>query len=166
MKPVVSFVGHSHTGKTTFVVKVIREMKRRGYRVGIVKHDVHRFEMDYPGKDTWRHAQAGAEIVCLSSPGKLAAIRQVDNEIPLDKIVQNMQDMDIIFTEGFKQENKPQIEVYRRQSEQEPLGRRKNLLAIVSDIPLYENVLRFGFDDELPLCDFLIQHFQIQSGRR
>jgi len=62
--PVISIEGgKSNSGKTTLLVKIIREAKRRGWRVAILKHDVHGFEMDKPGKDTWRHAQAGADIV-------------------------------------------------------------------------------------------------------
>jgi molybdopterin-guanine dinucleotide biosynthesis protein MobB len=61
MTPVVSFVGNSGVGKTTFLEKLIREFKSRGYRVAAVKHDAHRFEIDYPGKDSWRLTQAGSD---------------------------------------------------------------------------------------------------------
>jgi molybdopterin-guanine dinucleotide biosynthesis protein B len=73
----------------------------------------------------------------------MAYIRRVDEEIPLDSLVEHMQDMDIILTEGFKRENKPQIEVYYRPSGEEPLGTRGNLLAVVSDVRLYEHVSCF-----------------------
>ncbi len=163
--PVVSFVGYANNGKTTFVIKVISEMKRRGYKVGIIKHDVHGFEIDYPEKDTWRHAQAGADIVCISASNKVAYIRRVAEERALDLLIQDMSDMDIVFTEGFKKENKPQIEVYRQQSGKEALGKRENLLAVVSDLQLYDEIPFFGFEDEVMLCDFLVQHFRIKNGR-
>jgi len=63
--PVISVVGKSNSGKTTYLEKLIRELKNRDYKIAIIKHDVHGFDMDKPGKDTWRHAQAGADIVCL-----------------------------------------------------------------------------------------------------
>ena len=68
MPPVVSFVGKPDSGKTTLLEKLIPELNRRGYRVGTIKHHVHQFEMDKPGKDTFRHKQAGARVVALSSP--------------------------------------------------------------------------------------------------
>jgi predicted GTPase len=70
--PVISVVGRSGVGKTTALVPVIAEIKRRGYRLGVVKHHVHDFEIDQPGKDSWRHAQAGADAVALSAPSKMA----------------------------------------------------------------------------------------------
>jgi len=70
--PVVSIVGKSNSGKTTLLEKLIPELKRRGYRVATVKHDTHGFEIDRPGKDTWRLAQAGADAVVISSGDKLA----------------------------------------------------------------------------------------------
>jgi molybdopterin-guanine dinucleotide biosynthesis protein B len=87
MIPVISIVGRSNCGKTTYLEKLISEMKRRGYKVGIIKHDVHGFEIDQPGKDTWRHAQAGADVVCISSPQKMAMIKQVKQELSLDVVV-------------------------------------------------------------------------------
>ena len=63
MIPVISFIGRSGVGKTTYLEKLITELKSRNYRVGVIKHDIHGFEMDRPGKDTWRHAQAGADVV-------------------------------------------------------------------------------------------------------
>lgn len=71
--PSVSVVGKSGSGKTTLLEGLIRELKRRGYRVGTVKHDAHSFEIDRPGKDTWRHARAGSDHVVISSPQRLAS---------------------------------------------------------------------------------------------
>ena len=76
--PVISIVGgKSNSGKTTLLEKLIREAKRRGWRVATLKHDGHGFEMDQPGKDTWRHAQAGADVVAISSPHKVAILESV-----------------------------------------------------------------------------------------
>ena len=81
MIPVVSIVGKSNSGKTTLLEKLIPELKRRGYRVATVKHDTHGFEVDQPGKDTWRLAQAGADAVVISSSDKLALIKRVRDEL-------------------------------------------------------------------------------------
>ena len=67
--PIISIVGNSGAGKTTFLEKLIRQLKRRGYRVATIKHDTHNFQMDHPGKDTYRLAEAGSDIVMISASG-------------------------------------------------------------------------------------------------
>jgi len=76
MVPIVSFVGYSNSGKTTFLVKVITELKKRGYRIGVIKHDGHDFEIDHVGTDTWKHQQAGADVVCIASSHKVAVMQR------------------------------------------------------------------------------------------
>ncbi len=80
--------------------KLIAELKRRGYRVATIKHDVHGFEIDQPGKDTWRHAQAGSDHVVIASPTRIAHIRRLNRELTLPEIIATIQDVDIILTEG------------------------------------------------------------------
>ena len=106
-KVVISVVAKSGSGKTTLLEKVIRSLKEKGIRLAVVKHDAHSFEMDKPGKDTWRHAQAGADIVSISSPEKFALIEKRDRELTLDEIVERIDGVDLIITEGFKRQNKP-----------------------------------------------------------
>ena len=83
MIPIVSIVGKSDSGKTTLIEKLLPELGRRGYRVATVKHDVHGFEVDREGKDSWRHKKAGAHTVVISSPLKVAVIRDVDHDAEL-----------------------------------------------------------------------------------
>ena len=112
MVPVVSVVGRSKSGKTTLVEKLIKELNSRGYKVGAIKHDAHQFDIDVPGKDSWRHTQAGANPVVISSPDKLAMIKRVQQEISLDEIVERYIDgVDIVLTEGYKRQDKLKIEV-------------------------------------------------------
>src|SRR3989304_9649697 len=112
MVPIISIVGKSDSGKTTLIEKLVRELIRRGYAVGTVKHDAHQFEIDHPGKDSWRHKQAGAGTVVVSSPAKAAVVKSVDKELTLDEIAAAyLADVDIILTEGFKREPKPKVEV-------------------------------------------------------
>ncbi|OGQ40569.1 MAG: molybdopterin-guanine dinucleotide biosynthesis protein B, partial [Deltaproteobacteria bacterium RIFCSPLOWO2_01_FULL_42_9] len=82
----VSIVGKSGSGKTTLLEKVVAELTKRGYRVGTIKHDVHGFEIDHEGKDSWRHKMAGAKTVVLSSPDRVAVIKDVDEEWLPDKL--------------------------------------------------------------------------------
>lgn len=112
--PIISVVGKSGSGKTTFLEKLIARLKEKGYSVGTVKHDVHGFDIDKPGKDTWRHKQAGADMVLISSPEKLALIKDVNRDHRLDELRQHyIDDVDIVLTEGYKSGDKPKIEVFR-----------------------------------------------------
>ncbi|MBP2644452.1 MAG: mobB [Firmicutes bacterium] len=155
MIPVISLVGKSNCGKTTYLEKLISEMKRRGFKVATIKHDVHGFDIDKPGKDTWRHAQAGADIVCISSPQKMAMIKKVDQELLLDEVIGYIDGVDIIFTEGYKRESKRKIEVFRQAASESPLCNKEELLAIASDVKVYEDVPHFGLEDASNMADFL-----------
>ena len=86
MIPIVSIVGKSDAGKTTLLEKLIPELKRRGYRVATIKHDAHQFEIDHPGKDSYRHFHAGADWTIIGSPAKLALVRRLERELSLDEI--------------------------------------------------------------------------------
>lgn len=155
MVPIISFVGRSNCGKTTYLEKLLREMKRRGYKVAVIKHDTHGFEIDQPGKDTWRHAQAGADVVCISSPGKMALIQKVPQELTLAEVASYIRDVDVIFTEGYKREGRQKIEVFRQAACDAPLCRPEELLAMVSDVKLYDNVPQFSLEEPAALVDFL-----------
>lgn len=153
--PIVSVVGRSNVGKTTFVEKLIRELKRRGYRVGTIKHYKHEFEIDEPGKDSWRHAQAGSDVAVISSPHKMALVRRLDAELPLDDIIAAMLPVDIILTEGYKHAEKPKIEVFRRAVVSELVCAPNELIAIVTDQPFAVPVPQFDLDDVSGVADLL-----------
>lgn len=153
MTPVVSFVGYSNSGKTTFVVKVIQELKKRGCRVALIKHDGHDFEMDHEGTDTWKHRQAGADVVCIASNHKFAMIETTPQPLPLDAIIAKIDQVDLILTEGFKQEQKPQIEVNRPGAI--CIGRKEQTIAVVADAVIYPGIVHFGFDEVSKVADLL-----------
>jgi molybdopterin-guanine dinucleotide biosynthesis protein B len=153
MIPVISFVGYCNSGKTTFLVKVIEELKKRGYRVGIIKHDGHEFEMDHVGTDTWRHRRAGADVVCIASTHQIAIIQTPRKPPTLQEIISGITDVDFILTEGFKQEDKPQIEVNRQ--DVTCLGKKTNTIAMVSDQISYEGIPHFSLDDAQGVADLL-----------
>jgi molybdopterin-guanine dinucleotide biosynthesis protein B len=155
MPPVVSVVGKSGVGKTTVLEKLIRELKSRGYRIGTVKHDAHGFELDKPGKDTWRHASAGSDTVVISGPNKMALIRRLDQELLLDEIVPLMGNLDLVITEGYKRGDKPKIEVTRLERGAELLCGAEELIGIMADYPLEVSVPQFGLDDAAGVVDLL-----------
>jgi molybdopterin-guanine dinucleotide biosynthesis protein B len=155
MIPVISVVGKSDVGKTTLLIKLLPELKARGYRIATIKHDTHGFDIDKPGKDTWKHAEAGADIVVISSPTKMALIEKVPRELTLDEVAARIQGVDLIITEGYKRGDKPKIEVHRAAVGGELLCTEEELLAVVTDEPLPVNVPTFGWDDVAGLADLI-----------
>lgn len=162
MAPIVSFVGYSNSGKTTFLEKVIKELKKRDYRIGIIKHDGHDFEIDHVGTDTWRHRQAGADVVCIASAHQIAVVQTTVKPPVLDDIIPLIENVDLILTEGFKQEKKPQIEVNRQGTRS--IGQKNNTIALVSDLLVYEGIPHFDLEDARGVADFLEN--MISSERR
>jgi len=164
--PTVSIVAKSGTGKTTLLVKLIAELKSRGYRVGAIKHDAHDFEIDHEGKDSWRFTRAGADATLISSRSKLALVRShaaAGEPSVQDTVARYLDDMDIVLTEGFKRSGLPKIEVFREAwsdallcggSPPDP-----TLVAVVTDANLQLDVPRFGLEETSALCDFLVQTF-------
>jgi len=161
--PVVSVVGNSGAGKTTFLEKMIPEMINRGLKVGTIKHHVHgRFEMDTPGKDSWRHKRAGASTTVISSPYRIGMVMDVKYDHSLDELVPFFSGMDIILTEGYKQDHKPKLEIFRPEITKEPLCKNdKNLLALISDSTIDLGVPVFSTHDIMEVADFLIAHFNL-----
>ena len=157
--PMISVVGKSDTGKTTLLEKLIAELKQRGYRVATVKHDAHGFDIDRPGKDSWRHAQAGSDVVVISGPHRLALIEKREREMTLDEIADRVINVDIILTEGYKRGDRPKIEVSRREKSSELLCTQDELLAIAADQTFAMNVPQFSLDDATGLVDLIEERF-------
>lgn len=162
MPPVVSLIGKANSGKTTLLERLIPALIRRGVRVGTIKHHVHAFSMDQPGKDTWRHKYAGASVVALSSPSGVGIIRDTDHDLSIDELVSRYYgEVDLVLTEGYKVGPAPKIEVFRSTAHQQPLTNRDDTwLAYVSDLPLAGCGLPvFALDDAEGLAVFLMTTF-------
>ncbi len=160
MIPTLSVVGKSsRKGKTAVICTLIESLKKRGYRVATIKHDVHGFEIDKPGKDTYRHAAAGSDVVMISSPWKFAMIEKRSEEYRLDEILAKLTAIDLVLTEGYKSADKPKLEVYRTDVGQELLCNESELFAIVTDTPLRYDVPQFSFDQLELLVDHVESHF-------
>ncbi|GFE59630.1 molybdopterin-guanine dinucleotide biosynthesis protein B [Geobacter sp. AOG2] len=156
----VSFVAKSGTGKTTLLEKVITELKGRGYRLGVIKHDAHRFDIDHPGKDSHRLTQAGADTMLISSPEKLAVIKKHDASPPIEELIATyFGDVDLVLTEGFKKSGLPKIEVHRRERSDTLLCRGEehdpSLLAVASDEPLNLDVPVLDLNNPAQVADFV-----------
>lgn len=161
MPPIVSFIGKPDSGKTTLLEKLIPALIAKGVRVGTIKHHVHEFQMDKPGKDTWRHKQAGARTVTLSSPTGVGVIRDVDTDLPVEELVgRYYHDVDIVLCEGYKRLALPKIEVYRQALHADPLPERdETWVAMVSDVSCPTDLPCFALENVTGLADFLIDTF-------
>lgn len=113
---VVGFAGYSGSGKTTLVERLIPELRHRGLRVSVVKHAHHTFDIDHPGKDSYRHREAGAFEVVVVSNRRLALVREFEQQAELtvhQLLAELYQGVDWVLVEGFKSSNLPKIEVWR-----------------------------------------------------
>jgi molybdopterin-guanine dinucleotide biosynthesis protein B len=166
MIPIISIVGKSDSGKTTLIEKLVPELTRRGYRIATVKHDVHGFEVDREGKDSWRHKQAGAHTVVIASPNKVALIRDVERDLTLDEIRDKfIQDVDLLLSEGYKKDVQPKIEIFRKEKHEKLLCTQENhLVAIVSNKPFNIGVPCFDLDDMKGLAEFIEKKFIKSKG--
>ena len=159
MPPIVSIVGRSKSGKTTLIEKLVRELNLRGYSVATIKHTAEGLVFDEPGKDSWRHIQAGSKATAISSPDKLVLIKPVRHELTLDEMAYLFgEEDDIILAEGFKQDTAPKIEVHRREAGP-PLGKVKKLIAIVTDEQLSTETRQFSLEDIAGIADLLEEGF-------
>lgn len=158
MIPIVCFVGRSNSGKTTLLTRVVRELKSRGYRVAVIKHSHHDFDIDLPGKDTWRFAQAGSDVVAISSPNKIAIIERVDTELPLEQIERLMAGkVDIVLAEGYKNGNTVKIRVLGAEDNGNNLCRQAETLATISAHLSPAGVPQFDDDDVARIVNLLIE---------
>ena len=153
----VSFVGKKKSGKTTVVLGVVRELRSRGYRVAVIKHDTHGFDIDVPGTDTFRFRELGTEVVGISSPDKYVWQDSVSVEPGLMELVYQISEpVDLVITEGFKKEAAPKIEVSRRERSTELVTGPDELIAIASDQEFSErDVPRLALDDYVGLADLV-----------
>ena len=158
MPPVISIVGKSGSGKTTLLEKLLPELKRRGLRVGTIKHTSHGFNMDREGKDSARHKAAGADGVIVAARNRIAMVKDVESD-SIKGLLPYLGDMDLVVTEGYKSGDRPKIEVYRRASEKTPLydGVRTDIVALVTDADLEASVPKFGLDEADLLAMFIVE---------
>ena len=156
--PCISVVGRSNSGKTTLLEKLIPAIVARGLRVGVIKHVAHRFEIDYPGKDTYRHFAAGAAQVLIASEEKLAFQKRLSQPMALAEICKSyFPDVDLILTEGHKGGPMPKIEVFRGLVHAEPAcAHDESCIALVTNKPITADCPIFGFGQIEKLVDLIL----------
>jgi len=164
--PAIAIVGRSKVGKTSLIEKLIPVLIRKGLNVATIKHHLHNFEIDYPGKDSFRHQEAGAKLTMIASPNKIALVERLDKEMGVEELcARYIHDMDIVIVEGFKATSLPKIEVFQKKVAQIPVCRHdRNLIAVVTDDPIDMPIPTFHTNDIEAIAGFIINRF-VPTGR-
>jgi molybdopterin molybdotransferase len=168
--PIVSIVGKSQSGKTVLMEQLIAEFKKRGYKVAALKHSHGGMEIDHPGKDSWRYAQAGSDAVFVSSPDKLAFIKNLNHDLNIEEIMPIVgPEFDLILAEGFRKSKIPKIEVHRKELGDDLLCSPEELSAIVTDgsldTPIADSckLPAFRWGDTVAVADFIEKNFVLNN---
>lgn len=166
--PLFGVVGWKNSGKTTLMARLIGELTRGGYRVAVVKHAHESFEVDHPGRDSFKLREAGASEIALSSPRRFALMRELGDapEMSFADVLAYVGPCDLVLIEGFKREAFSKIEIRKEGSaSREPLhGQFPQVVAIASDRPDTEkgNLPVFQIDDIAALADFILSHLGLK----
>jgi len=162
--PVVSIVGKSQSGKKVLMEQLIAEFKRRGYKVAALKHSRGGVEIDQPGKDSRRFAQAGSDAVLISSPDELAFIKNVDHDLDIEEILPAVSpEFDLVLVEGFRKSKTPKIDVHIKELGDDFLYSHEELSAIVTDGSLDTDIPQLPWGDTVTVTDFIEKNFLLKS---
>lgn len=163
---VFGIAGWSGSGKTTLLEKLIPCFTARGLKVSVIKHAHHGFDIDRPGKDSYRHREAGASEVLLACHDRWALMheRRCEGEIGLDELLGRLAPCDLVLIEGFKQEPVPKLEVYRPENGKPPLfPERTDIVAVATDAILETTLPCLPLNDVERIAGFVITTLQLQE---
>ncbi|MDR0863047.1 MAG: molybdopterin-guanine dinucleotide biosynthesis protein B [Oscillospiraceae bacterium] len=152
--PVYSVVAYSGTGKTTLLEKLVPELKSRGLRVAVIKHDAHKFDIDHEGKDSWRMTRAGADVTIIASSEKSAFME--NRYVPFETLVERVTDVDVILTEGYKTGNYPKIALRRAATGNDFAAEPDACFAVMSDAEVETTANALKLDDAAGLADLIV----------
>ena len=161
--PYISFSAKSGTGKTTYLEKLVACLKEKGLRIALIKHDAHGFEIDQPGKDSYRLREAGVDTMILSGPDQTVQIsRHTAGEPSLKQLLSSIQGVDLILIEGYKFGSQPKIQLLRKGYSETPVGNPENTIAYVADFsykPIPKNLPVFDLNEPSEMAEYLISRF-------
>ncbi|KQI71610.1 molybdopterin-guanine dinucleotide biosynthesis protein MobB [Loktanella sp. 5RATIMAR09] len=151
--------GFKNAGKTGLMERLVTEITRRGFTVSTLKHAHHSFDVDHPGKDSYRHRHAGAHQVLLSSATRWALMTELrdNDEVPLAELLAKLDPVDLILVEGYKRDAHPKIEAYRAENKHPILAQEDpTVRAVASDCALDVTQPRFDLNDTSAIADFIL----------
>ena len=163
---IFGIAGWSGSGKTTLLEKLIPQFTARGVKVSVIKHAHHGFDIDRPGKDSYRHREAGASEVLLACNDRWALMheRRDDGDVTLDELLSRLAPCDLVLIEGFKQEPVPKLEVYRPENGKPPLfPERPDIIAVATDAALDCTLPKLPLNDIAAIADFVMTTLQLQE---
>ena len=158
---IFGFAAWSGSGKTTLIENLIPLFVARGLKVSLIKHAHHAFDVDQPGKDSYRHRQAGATEVLVSSSARWVLMHELRTEAEpeLPQLLERLSPCDLVLVEGFKQQPIPKIEIHRRAAATPLLHPDDpHIVAIATDVDLETPLPRFGLDDYEGISLFILSH--------
>jgi len=162
---VFGFAGWSGSGKTTLIEKLIPRFAGAGLRVALIKHAHHTFDVDVPGKDSWKHREAGAAEVLVSSSQRWALMHELRGaaEPPFDAQLARLSPCDLVIVEGFKHAPIAKLEVWRRVTG-EPLlhPNDPHIVAIATDARIETPLPRLDLNDDAMIASFILAHLRLQ----
>ena len=165
---IFGLAGWSGSGKTTLLTAVIPELVARGLKVSTIKHAHHEFDIDRPGKDSWRHRQAGAGEVMVASSRRWAIMHELRGaaEPTLEELAAHMSPVDLLLVEGFKRQPHPKLEVHRP-SLGKPLiyPGDPHVVAIATDAPFAAPLPLLPLADAGAIAAFITDHFGLATWR-
>ena len=165
---IFGLMGWSGSGKTTLMVGLLPELTRRGYAVSTMKHSHHGFDVDIPGKDSYRHREAGATEVMVSSARRWALMHELRDqpEPDVETLIARMTPVDLLVIEGFKSHRHAKMEVHRPALGKELIGRNDpDVVAVASDLPIAGlRVPLLDLNDMTAIADFVVSHCGLQAG--
>jgi molybdopterin-guanine dinucleotide biosynthesis protein B len=165
---VIGIAGYSGSGKTTLIEKVIPVLAREGLRVSLIKHAHHEFDVDQPGKDSYRHRHAGCAEVLISSSKRWALMHELRGaeEAGLQEQLKRLSPCDLVIVEGYKNEPLPKVEVHRRAGHTPLLyPEDASVVAIATDEPLDTALPQIDLNDAEAVARFIIQHLALNRAR-
>ena len=158
---IIGIAGYSGSGKTTLIEKVIPCLVMQGFRVSLIKHAHHEFDLDQPGKDSHRHRMAGATEVLVTSSQRWAMMHELRGAVEptLDEQLKHFAPCDVVIVEGWKHHAMPKIEVHRKLSEKPLLfPEDASVIAVASDESLATDLPQFDLDDAQAVAQFIIKY--------
>ncbi len=165
---IFGLAGWSGSGKTTLVTRLLPELTRRGLVVSTLKHAHHAFDVDQPGKDSWRHRAAGATEVMISSARRWALMHEHRGapEATLQELVRHMSPVDLLLVEGFKDQPHAKLEVHRPALGKPLLCRGDpHIVAVASDTPITGVAVPvLALDDVAAIARFILAHFRLEAA--
>ena len=165
---IIGLAGYSGSGKTTLIEKVIPLLVAEGLRVALIKHAHHEFDVDQPGKDSYRHRHAGCAEVLVSSSKRWALIHELRGapEPSLQDQLKQLSACDLVIVEGYKSAAIPKLEVHRRASTTPLLfPEDEHVVAVATDEPLQTKLPQLDLDDAPAVARFIIQHLGLNRAR-